>query len=185
MAKTFIFEGSDLVGKSTTARAIAEKNSFRLERNVTVHDTYQLLASICEDMERARVRNTCGGTTTIFDRWQLISDVVYNDCLFGSVSRVMPFISEFAVECKKVGIYFIVLTCSDKEELVRRYDFRGDEARSLTEILAIHEAYLNFFQNGIGKRFPHIIVDVANKSVDTVITEVEGYINCLGGMSHE
>lgn len=185
MAKTFIFEGSDLVGKSTTARAIAEKNSFRLERNVTVHDAYQLLASICEDMERARVRNTGGGTITLFDRWQLISDIVYNDCLFGSMSRVMPFVNEFALECKKVGIYFIILTCSDKEELVRRYNHRGDDDCTLTEVLAVHEAYLNFFQNGVGRRFPHIIVDVANKSVDSVISEVEGYIYSLGGMLNE
>lgn len=185
MAKTFVFEGSDLVGKSTTARAIAEKNSFRLERNVTVHDAYQLVASICEDIERARVRNSCGGTTTLFDRWQLVSDIVYNDCLFGSYSRVLPFINEFALECKKAGIYFIVLTCSDKEELTRRYNHRGDDDCTLEEVLAVHEAYISFFTKGAGMRFPHVIIDVTDKSIAEVINEVEGYIRRLGGMLDE
>ena len=181
MARTFVFEGADLVGKSTTAKVLAEQNSFRLERNVAVRDTYQLLSSVIDDIERARLRQMCVGTTTLFDRWQLISDIIYCSYIYSTESRLMPFMEEFFEQCNKAGIVFCIFHCSDEAELEKRYAERGDAERNLAEIKVIQRAYLDFFSVGLGKHLQHVLIDTANKSPEDVIIETKQCIKILGG----
>lgn len=181
MARTFVFEGADLVGKSTTAKMLAEQNSFRLERNVTVRDTYQLLLSVTDDIERARTRNICRGATTLFDRWQLVSDVIYNNYIFKKESKLEPYLTELYEQCKKSGVVFFVFLCNDKAELSERFAIRGDDERTLEEIIELQDAYKDFFTKGAGKNLNWLAIDTAGKKPEEVVNEVRSYIELLGG----
>lgn len=181
MARTFVSEGPDLVGKSTTVKAIAEANSFRIERNVAVKDAYQLVATIIDDIERARMRQVCGGTVTLFDRWQLISDLIYSEYVYKESSRLAPLVEIFLDQCTKAGIVFLVFKCSDLVELEQRYVLRGDDERTFEEIKIIQDGYINFFTEGVGRHLHHVIVDTAYKTPEDVTAEVQKSIKLLGG----
>jgi thymidylate kinase len=178
-----VLEGPDCTGKTTVVQRFAEEYSCATHKRVRTKDRYAMLSSIFNDINQQLMRTSVGSgdSLVVFDRWQLVSDIVYEKFCYGKDSILEPLYPVLGKVCHTANILVIYMTI-DKDEMVSRFNIRGDRLRTVEEVIRVHEAYEKMFsKTGIGQNLPHVLLDVTGMSPDSVYERIKDIINANGG----
>lgn len=170
-----IVEGPDGVGKTTAVNKLANDLSAKIVKGVRIPDRFMFLHSTLNDISEQlmRTRGFHAESVVIFDRWTLISDLIYEKYIYGRRSimeSILPILPGVLQEAN-IRIVFIDIS---KEEIKRRYEQRGDLLRTLDEILEAQEAYRAFFQPGCPLKYWKL--DVTGMTEAEVVDELRWYV---------
>ena len=169
-SKMIVFEGPECVGKSTQVQLLAEEFSCAVSKRVRTVGKFPRLSAVVNDIEAQANRTRLVGSeaVTLFDRWQLVSDMVYEKYCYGKTSIFEPLLPVLGNACKNSNIIIVYLDI-DQEEMVRRFQIRGDKLRTLDEAIKVHKAYREFFENC---PLPYVRIDVTGKSIQKIFSEI-------------
>ena len=146
MAKMIIFEGHECAGKTTIVSKIADEFSAKVQKGVRIADRFQLLKSVVDDISTQLVRTSVGNgeSLVLVDRWPAISDIVYEKYCYGSNSIMESVLPNLKRTLDSADIEVIYLR-TDQDEMIDRFNIRGDKLRTLDEAIITHRAYETFF----------------------------------------
>lgn len=165
-----VFEGPECGGKTTAAMKMADKYTARIVKGVRIPDRFHFLNSTVEDIKQQLIRTRLGGERlVIYDRWTLISDIVYEKYVYGRNSIIEPILPDLVTPCMRANILIVYVTISE-EEMVKRFSARGDKVRTLDEAIITRNAYERFFEKC---PLPHIRIDATNMTTEEIIQAVE------------
>jgi deoxyadenosine/deoxycytidine kinase len=175
--KCLVLVGPECTGKTTQARMITENYSSKLVKNIRVKDRFQMLANVINDIQQMVIRTSWGTSESpvVFDRWQLIDDIIYEKYCYGSESIMEPLLPVLGKACKDAGILFVYLTIAE-DEMVSRFAERGDLLRTIEEAVITRKAYQEFFRTNRAI-LPHIKIDVTGMTPEELyktIVELSG-----------
>lgn len=166
-----VLEGPECTGKSTQAQILAERYSCSISKRVRTGGRFQMLSAVFSDISQQVLRTSGvygGETLVLFDRWQLVSDIVYEKHCYNRKSILEPLMSILANACKDANICIVYMAISE-EEMLRRFRLRGDKLRTLEEAVIVRQAYEDFFEFCL---LPYIRIDVDSMTVDEVTKEI-------------
>ena len=166
-----VLEGPECTGKTTMAQLLCEELSCTVTKRVATEDTLELLSTVIGDINSQRLRTSgfMQAKPIVFDRWQLVSDMVYMDCLFGIDSKLDGIYQSLADNCTPNGILIVYLDI-DPDVMLSRFEARGDKLRSAEEALKVHQGYRRFFKYGKGQILPYIRIDVTDLTREELFT---------------
>lgn len=177
-AKCIILEGPECVGKTTHALLLQDKYNAILNKRVSTPDPFLLLNNVTNDISDMLIRRTSGGIgerLIIYDRWQFISDIIYNR-VYNSKSIFEPIYYSFLDAMRHAGMYVIYLRINEKD-LIKRFNVRGDNLVDLDTAIKVRDAYDEFFESTEGKSICYKVIDVSGRQIDTVSKELIQIIN--------
>lgn len=167
---TLIFEGGECVGKSSVVKALSERYDCPYNKRVGTRDQLILMQTVTNDLVDIKLRNACPTSSTkivLFDRWQGISDLIYQP-LFSQepsiLNSYLPLISKTLAE-NNAHIVFLDV---DDDTLWARYAERGDNLVDAQDALVVSSAYKKFFLNE-GACLSPVHIDTSDKSVSEVV----------------
>lgn len=186
-----IFEGPECVGKSTIVNRLAEQYSARIQKGVRIANRFLLTASVIADINAQVTRTRCGGGEAIvlMDRWNAISDIVYEKycyCKESIMEQILPDCLDLISKNRVIVVYLHIT----KEEMLDRFDRRGDLLRTRDEAEMVYGAYEQLFstrdtvrESSKGLRpfgvipadsyVPNISIDISGMSKEEAYTFVE------------
>lgn len=167
-----VLEGPECTGKSTVARKLCERHSIKLVKNVRIPNRFQLLASVIGDIENelVRTRDVLGKRPIVFDRWMLISDIIYEKYCYNTDSILEPLLPALGPVMAQAGVVIVYITIS-QPEMLRRFESRGDLLRTKEEAIITHNAYDTFFQKW-GKKLPCVTIQADGLTEEQLYDEV-------------
>lgn len=175
-----VIEGPDCVGKTTLIQALADHYSCEVTKRIRTKDRYTMMSNIFNDIDRQMLAYQCGGSSrsvSIYDRWQLVSDPLYEKYCYRRSSILEPFYPFLAKKFQEANILVLYLTM-DLDDLLARFDERGDALRSREELIRIHDAYEQMFEIfGMGYNLPHERLDVTGFSREALVEKVISMID--------
>jgi thymidylate kinase len=133
-----------------------------------------MLQGIFEDIKQQVLRTSCfsGERLIIFDRWTLISDIVYEKYCYNRESVCAGLLDDLRRVCVMNHIYLIYFRISE-EEMVKRFKLRGDKLRTIEEAKITRNAYEEFIKNC---SIPNITIDVTDKTSNEVYEQLKQFI---------
>jgi len=176
--KCIILEGPECVGKTTHALLLQDKYNALLHKRVSTPDPFLLLNSVTNDISNMLVKRTSGGigeALVIFDRWQFISDIIYNR-LYNKKSVFEDIYYSFLSAMQHAGMYVIYMRIKEKD-MIKRFSIRGDNQVDLQQAIRIRNAYEEFFSSVQGKSICYKTIDVSGRQVATVSDKLIQIIN--------
>lgn len=178
-----ILEGPECTGKTTVVQRLADEHSCPVFKRVRTKDRFAMLSSVINDIDQQLMRTSVGSgdSLIVFDRWQLVSDVVYEKYCYDESSILEPLYPVLGKTCQKANILVVHMTI-DKDEMVRRFNVRGDRLRTVDEAVKVWQAYNRMFTRGsLGCYLPHVALDTTGLTQDQVYSRIEDIINANGG----
>lgn len=177
-----VFEGPECVGKTTIVQRLADEFSCPVEKRVRNKNKFEMLSTIIDDIRKQQLRTSVGegDSLVLFDRWQLVSDVVYEKYCYGSESILEPLYPILSDECIDINIVIIYLNV-DKDVMLDRFRTRGDKLRTIEEASRVYDAYHDMFHNCLGRSLPYVEIDTTNDSMDEAYNHVLNFISRIGG----
>lgn len=175
-SRLIIFEGPECVGKTTIVQKLADEFSARVQKGVRIKDRFLLVASVVEDIKSQIARTSVGDgeALILFDRWTAISDIVYEKYCYGKVSIMESILPEVKSLLKEIDVTIVYLNV-DKDEMIRRFDERGDKLRTREEALMVYDAYEQFF--GSSNLVDFIGVSLNNLSPEEAYVYIKMILN--------
>lgn len=176
-----ILEGPECTGKTTVASKLAEEYGARVQKGVRIADRFLLMSSTIRDLENQILRTSglVGEAMTVFDRWPAISDCIYEKYIVGGnpiTYYMLPFFQDLFVN-NNVKLVFLNIS---RDEMIKRFEARGDKIVSLDEALVAYDAYQQFY-NECRNMIPCQIIDATNLSEDDTFNMVRDVV----GLSRE
>lgn len=182
-SKTIVFEGGECCGKSTIVRRLAEEYSAPFHKRVRTPGRFKMLTEVVNDIVAAQLRTSVVGSEALvfFDRWQAVSDIVYEKHCYKQKSILEPLMPTLADAMRKANIQIVYLKISE-EEMLKRLSVRGDQLRTVEEAVKTRNAYDEFFR--YGNELPYIIIDVTGMDKETAYRVVKEKLNLSGIEEH-
>jgi thymidylate kinase len=177
-ALMIVLEGPECTGKSTQIQLMAEEYSCQVNKRVRTSSRFQMLSTVINDILQQEMR-TSGAVSealVLFDRWQLVSDIVYEKYCYARTSILEPLLDMFSYACDESNVRIIYLSI-DEDEMIRRFRLRGDKLRTIEEAIIVRKAYVDFFATC---PLPFIEINVTGKTIEEVNKEIilkSGIIN--------
>lgn len=177
--RKIVFIGPDCSGKSTLAELYAAQEGIRLFANRKIDHLDALrrhLHRFTADYVQPK------DVSFVADQFQFPVDYVY--CKALGQTSLLEILAEsaerLAVENLRDGfrvfdVILVYVSCSN-DELVRRYEIRGDELWNISQILKVSDEYRTYY-----KANPHaqniINIDTTDKTPQACLTELTDKIN--------
>ena len=159
-----IFEGPDLVGKSTLVSLVAAKLGMPIRGRITRVGPSQVLFANAEDFAQ--------NPNSVLDRCYWLSDLVYEPINTGNAS-VCAKPPVYQLLAKDEHSIYVYVTASD-EVLRERMKTRGDELLNIEQIITASHRYDDFFFNVNMKYL--LTVDTSSTNVDENVERITNYI---------
>ncbi len=188
-----VLEGPECTGKSTVAARLADEFSCSLSKRVRTPDRFAMLNTIMQDIavQQERTSGGSGESLIVFDRWQLVSDIIYEKYCYNQRSILEPLYPILGDACRAANILIIYMDI-DEADMLTRFRTRGDRLRNVPEARKVWHAYSKFFDtstvNGmcctgdnLGRYLPFKYLNTTGMSMDEVYMSVIGIINANGG----
>ena len=170
-AVTIIFEGGECAGKSSVVKELAERFTCAYDKRVGIRNPMWLLNTVTDDLMKMQMRFHSLPSITLFDRWQGISDFIYQPMFSCTPSILTPHMDLMADTLHRYNGFIVFLDVDDKT-IKQRYVARGgDKMVTLKETMDLAQRYRDFFL-GSGSVFQPLIIDTSNKSIDEIADEV-------------
>ena len=163
---TLILEGGECTYKSTITSKLAEEYSAVIHKRQRIVNPIQRVHRVLSDIVESHVR-TSGfrdDRLHIFDRWELISDLVYEKYQYGGDSIFESLLPDLITELKNSDIVIVYLDVEEHDQL-ERFRARGDRLVNETQAIDTLKAYKTLFSDA---GIPHYRIDTTGRSSDQV-----------------
>lgn len=139
--RKIILLGPDCSGKSTIAKHLASKYEVSAIGNRRINHDLDAAQHVIQFVRESVI----GDTNFVMDQFMYPVDIVYNEALRGEASimelvepLILPYLNGH-------NVLFLHIDATD-EELERRYDIRGDELWTASQIRTVANAYREYFK---------------------------------------
>lgn len=157
-----VFEGADLVGKSTLAQLFAKCAEMPYRGRITKALSEQIQVNK-EDLEKHHKH--------VLDRCYWMTDLMYTR----TVSKPSVFDYPADIVTQLYSSIYIICICSDVEEHRYRYDNRPDDLWSFAEVQRYQLEYQRF-ANSMSACPTLMVLDTASKSMEQCVNEVAAFV---------
>ncbi|MEG1636125.1 MAG: hypothetical protein RR324_01300 [Cellulosilyticaceae bacterium] len=178
-----VLEGPECTGKTTIVQRLADEQSCHTHKRVRTKERFAMLSTVVNDIDQQLMRVSVDSEDNliVFDRWQLVSDIVYEKYCYNQPSILEELYPTLGKACDKANILVVHVTI-DKSEMVRRFVSRGDRLRTIDEAILVHEAYTQMFSpNALGTYLPYITLDATGLNTDELYERILSIIQSNGG----
>lgn len=168
-----VFEGPECTGKSTMIQHIASLYDCQINKRVACKDPFMRLSTVVHDIMEQKImhNNPDAEKLVLFDRWQLVSDMIYSPMFSNEISVFQPHINMLFDECVNCNILFVHVTAS-KEVIQERIIKRGDNLVGANDALRLQSMYENYFEQ-YRDRINYERIDTTAMSKEVMLDRVE------------
>lgn len=168
-----VFEGPECTGKSTMIQHIASLYDCQINKRVACKDPFMRLSTVVHDIMDQKImhNNPEAETLVLYDRWQLISDMIYSPMFANTISVFQPHVDMLLDECADCNILFVHVTAS-KSTIQNRIIRRGDNLVGANDALRLQSMYENYFEQ-YRDRMNYEEIDTTNMSMEAMKDKVE------------
>lgn len=170
-----ILEGGECSFKSTVAAMLCEEFSGVIHKRQRVADPFERLRTVMNDIAEVGMRTRVFRDTRlhIYDRWELISDIVYEKYQYHNTSVFEDLLPVIKPKLREFKIVIFYLRVSD-EVLTERFNARGDKLLDLDMAIKTNRAYDEFFDSDSAPGF--YCIDTSNKTSQQVFEQIKDLI---------
>ena len=145
-SKCIVLVGPECAGKSTQISKLYDEYGAKIVKHIRIPGDFQKMASVINDIQQQQIRTSVVGSErlVIFDRWQLVDDVIYEKYCYDKTSVFESLLELFGVECKEANIQIVYMHL-DELIMTERMALRGDKLRTLEEAITTNKAYETFY----------------------------------------
>lgn len=179
-----VFEGPECTGKTTIIQRLADEYSCPVAKRVRTPNRYAMLSTIIHDIDEQLMRTSVGSgePLILFDRWQMISDIVYEKYCYDRRSILEPLYLSLTEACARANIVVIYMNVT-QDVMLNRFMQRGDRLRTPGQAIITRNAYEHFFENPIlGGGLEYVTIDTTTLDLEYTYQEVVNIIKHYMGV---